>query len=320
MSRAFRSLLLAASFSIVFAAGSGDRDPNTDPIGGFVPKKVPAYIALILYGISALVHWMHFFTNPPRRPFILSLPLGMTAMTTGFILRVLYSNPPFTLGKYIAMDLFILLSPCLFLATDYMLLSHLANTFDDEVVDRCLIIRRSRIVKIFVWSDVTTFFLQSSGGGLTATKSASVAKLGNTIAMIGLILQAVSFLLFTIVLIIFAARVSKHFPDVWRPKNPRPFKLFSREPIDDWRILIYVMYATCVGLLIRSVFRVAEFAGGYSSTIATHEGYFYAFDTLPLWIAMTIYCFFWPTRALGDHSGRQQLGSRMELNTHKAYA
>ncbi|KAJ6487146.1 RTA-like protein [Mycena vitilis] len=239
-------------------------------------------------------------------------------MATGFILRIIYSNPPFTISKYIPMDLFILLSPCLFLATDYMLLSHLANTFDDEVVDRCLIIRRSRIVKIFVWSDVTTFLLQCSGGGLTSTGNGNIANFGNKIGMIGLVLQAISFLLFTVALILFAARVAKHFPDLWRARHPRPFKLLSREPIDDWRILIYTMCVTCVGILVRSVFRVAEFVGGYSSTIATHEGYFYAFDTLPLWIAMTIYCFIWPTRALQDHSG--QLGSRMELNTHKGYA
>jgi hypothetical protein len=58
---------------------------------------------------------------------MISLPLGMTgnlaanqspvalsyvyiispskAMATGFVLRIIYANPPFTLGKYIAMDL-----------------------------------------------------------------------------------------------------------------------------------------------------------------------------------------------------------------------
>ncbi|KAJ6584911.1 RTA1 like protein-domain-containing protein [Mycena capillaripes] len=323
MSRLFRSLILIASFATVLAAdttnGTGSNNDDKRPIGGFVPKKLPAYIALALYAFSGIIHWFFYFTVRPRRP--LALPLGMTAMATGFVLRVIYSNPPFTLGKYIAMDLFILLSPCLFLAADYVLLSHLAATFDEAVADRCLIIRRSRIVKIFVWSDVSTFFLQSSGGALTATKSTSLANLGNKIAMIGLILQAVSFLLFTVALIIFGVRLSKHYPELWHPKNPRPFKLFSRKPIDDWRIVFYIMCVTCVGVLIRSVFRVAEFGGGYNGTIATHEGYFYAFDTLPLWIAMTLYCFVWPTRAFMDHSGRTPLDSTMELNPpRKTYA
>ncbi|KAJ7909588.1 RTA1 like protein-domain-containing protein, partial [Mycena leptocephala] len=257
----------------------------------------PAYVALGLYGISAAIHWIHFFTVPPRHAFMISLPLGMTAMATGFVLRIIYANPPFTLGKYIAMDLVCPSLPCLFLATDYMLLSHLARTFDEEVADRCLLIRHSRITKIFVWSDVSTFFLQTTGGGLTAMKSADLANLGNKVALVGLILQAVSFGLFTVVLVVFGARVSTHFPEVWHRKTRRPFRVLSRQPIDDWRMVFYLMCMTCIGILIRSVFRIAEFAGGYRGTIATHEGYFYAFDTLPLWVAMTLYCIVWPTRA-----------------------
>ncbi|KAJ6559245.1 RTA1 like protein-domain-containing protein [Mycena vulgaris] len=286
---------------------TADGAESSRPIGGYIPKKVPAFIALALFGISAVINWIQFFTITPRRPFMLSLTLGMTAMATGFVLRVLYSNPPFTIGKYIAMDMFILLSPCAFLATDYMLLARLAATFDAEVSDRCLLIRSSRIVKLFVWSDVTTFFLQSSGGGLTATRNVNLTNLGNKIVMIGLVLQAVSFLLYTCVLVVFGRRVWKQFPAAWRSQNPRPFTVLSRQPIDDWRILFYVMCVTCVGILVRSAFRIVEFAGGYSGTIAVHEGYFYCFDSLPLWTAMTLFCFVWPTRALNTHPGQMEL-------------
>ena len=79
---------------------------------------------------------------------------------------------------------FILLSPCLFLATNYMILSHLARIFPQEVVERSLIVRQSRIVKIFVWSDVTTFLLQSSGGGLTAMKNVNLANIGNKVCRV----------------------------------------------------------------------------------------------------------------------------------------
>ncbi|KAF8147932.1 RTA1 like protein-domain-containing protein [Mycena galopus ATCC 62051] len=302
-----RTLVLAAFFATAFAAnntnGTEDLDDNTTPM--FVASA---------FSISITPITEHFFTVPPRRAFIITLPLGMTAMTAGFILRVIYANPPFTLGKYIAMDMFILLSPCLFLATNYMLLSHLAQSFDEEVAERCLPIRRSRITKIFVWSDVTTFLVQSGGGGLTAMRNnISLAKLGTKVALVGLVLQALSFGLFTIVLIIFARRVSIHFPELKHPKNARPFKVFSRQPIDDWRIVVYIMCATCVGILIRSVFRIAEFAGGYSGVISTHEGYFYVFDSLPLWIAMTLYCVVWPTRALMMRSEGLELGYRQKI-------
>ncbi|KAJ6481763.1 RTA1 like protein-domain-containing protein [Mycena sanguinolenta] len=319
MPRLFNSLIFAACFAAVFAnAATSDRDPNTDPIGGFVPKKSLSLIAFIFYAASGVTHLFHFFTVPPRSPFMIALPIGMIGMAIGFVLRILYANPPYTLGKYIIMDLCILLSPCLYLATDYMLLSRLARSFDEEVSHRCLLIRDSRITKIFVWSDVGTFLLQSGGGSLSASNTPSTAKLGNKIALIGLILQAVSFGLFTLALIVFGQRVSKHYPELWRSKVPHPFKVLSREPIHDWRILFYVMCATCVGILVRSIFRVAEYAGGYNGTISTHEAYFYLFDTVPLWISMTLYCVVWPVRALHKRSDQQlELGSRQNLSQPK---
>jgi hypothetical protein len=44
--------------------------------------------------------------------------------------------------------------------------------------------------------------------------------------------------------------------------HPKPLKIFSREPIYDWRILVGILCATCVGILMRSLFRIAEYAGG----------------------------------------------------------
>ncbi|KAJ7175803.1 RTA1 like protein-domain-containing protein [Mycena filopes] len=307
MSRFAFFLVFAAFFTTLFAAqadaDTADSTPVPILIGGFIPKKPPAYIALALYAISTAIHSFHYITVTPRRPFMLTLIFGMAAMALGFIFRIIYSDPPFTLGlsltKFLLMDMFILLSPCAFLATNYMLLSHLVATFDKELVDRCLLIRASRVVKLFLWSDFATLSLQGCGG-FSSSRNMTLVNIGNKLVLVGLVLQALSYLLFVAVLVVFGWRVSKQFPEVWRPHNNqlRAFKLLSRQPIDDWRILFYLMCATCVGILVRSVFRVAEFAGGTFGTIATHEGYFYFLDAVPLWLAMTVYCVVWPTRAL----------------------
>ncbi|KAJ7044062.1 RTA1 like protein-domain-containing protein [Mycena alexandri] len=320
MSRFFRSIVLSALFAAVLAQDGATNSTSAEPeagsnipIAGFLPKNAPAIVALTLYAISASVLWINFFVIAPRRRFMLTLTIGMTTMAAGFALRIEYISSPFSVGAYIATDLFILLSPCFFLATDYMLLSHLAASFDEGLHKRCLLIRHSLIVKIFVWSDVSTFLLQSSGGGLTSTNETSLVNLGNNLTMIGLILQAVSFLLFTVVLLIFGLRVCKGFPDVWYPKSPHPFKIVSRKPIDDWRILFYVLCVTSVCILCRSIFRITEFAGGYTGYVAMHEGFFYAFDALPLWLGMSIFCFVWPVRALPTHSNDLGLNNDISL-------
>ncbi|KIK71528.1 hypothetical protein GYMLUDRAFT_150151 [Collybiopsis luxurians FD-317 M1] len=274
--------------------------------GGFFLKAWPAAIGVALYGISGALHWLHFFRIGGR--FLLTLTIGMTCMAIGMIFRIVVSHSPYSLGLYIIQDLFVLLSPCAFLATDYMLLSRLANSLGRDIADDCLFIPSRRITKMFVWSDVITFWIQATGGGLSIQQK--VAKLGTDIAMAGLILQLVSFGLFSLLLVMFGFSVRSKYPRVWRISTQNeslssvvgPFKTST---ISNWKFLYFTMCLTCIGILIRSIFRIAEFAGGYTGYLATHEGYFFLLDALPLWIAMTLYVFVWPARFI---NGEEQSG------------
>ncbi|KAJ6473348.1 RTA1 like protein-domain-containing protein [Mycena vitilis] len=274
---------------------------QSQAIGGFIPRNDFSIVALSMFACSAAVHWMHFFKFR-RHLFMLTLTVGMTVMSVGFGIRLLYARTAGSLGIYVFMNMCILLSPCAFLATDYMLLVKLAYTLDEKARKRCLAIRPTLIVKLFVGSDITTFVLQGAGGGLTSI-GGSLANVGDKISMFGLSLQLLSFALFTVLLLQFGWRFCTEFPDSWRP-NPsgHPFRLFSFDSVQDWRVLYFTTCLTCIGILVRSVFRIIEFAGGYTGFIATHEGYFYVFDALPLWLAMTLYCFVWPPRFLGHQA------------------
>lgn len=76
----------------------------------------------------------------------------------------------------------------------------------EDIATDCLILPARRLVKLFVISDISTFLIQAAGGGMSAI--ASIEKVGEKIALAGLILQLVSFFSFTVVLIIFGFRVS----------------------------------------------------------------------------------------------------------------
>ncbi|KAJ3986786.1 RTA1 like protein-domain-containing protein [Lentinula detonsa] len=276
-------------------------DGTQRPTAGFIMKVWPAVVAACLYGISGIIHWIHFLRIGHR--YMLTLTIGMTCMTLGMVLRIVDHYSPYSLGIYIVEDLFVLLSPCAFLATDYMLLSRLANSLGRDIADDCLLIPSLRITKIFVWSDVITFWVQASGGGMSVNSNLSSA--GTTVAMIGLVLQLISFALFTLLLISFGFKVRSKHPEAWSVRSEEsilsvagPFKTST---ITNWKILYYTMCLTCVGILIRCIFRIAEFAGGYFGYLSTHEGYFYLLDSLPLWVAMTLYCFLWPSRFINKY-------------------
>ncbi|KAJ7289714.1 RTA1 like protein-domain-containing protein [Mycena rebaudengoi] len=310
MSRLLCSLTLFSFLLAVLAAGDTPTDGEPVPakfaIGGFVPSKSLSTVALFMYGASALINWIQFFLIG-RKPFMLTLTIGMTTMTAGFVVRLIDAETLDDKGIYIIMQLLILLSPCAFLATDYVLLARLAATFDEQVTKRCLLVRQTRIVKFFVWSDVITFLLQAAGGSLTIGKNKKMADLGNTLAIIGLVLQLLSFCFFIVVLVIFGWRLSRNFPNIWAPQKPRPWSIFSAAPIDDWRVLFYAICATCIGIVIRSIFRIAEYVGGHDGYISTHESLFYLLDALPLWICMGLFIFVWPVRCLNGHPGQTEL-------------
>ncbi|KZP15033.1 hypothetical protein FIBSPDRAFT_1048403 [Athelia psychrophila] len=253
--------------------------------GGFVPKRSLAYVGLICYGIVSLAFLTFLVTRPPR--YMLVIAIGSTSMALGFAFREIFIGDPYSEGKFIIQDLLILLSPCFFLAGDYMILSRLAvslTTPSTPVSEKCLMIPATRISKIFVWGDVATFLIQAIGGSMTT--QAAHANLGKKIALIGLILQLVSFGLFTCLLIAFGLRVRKLFPEVWA--------LSSRTGGKDWRILLVVTGITCIGILVRSAFRILEFSQGGTGYITMHEAFFYLFDSLPLFLAISLYVFVWP--------------------------
>ena len=64
---------------------------------------------------------------------------------------------------------------------DYVILKKMASFLDTTAVDACLIIPSRRIVKLFVWSDAITFFLQMSGSGLSASGDESTARIAKLV-------------------------------------------------------------------------------------------------------------------------------------------
>ncbi|TFK48540.1 hypothetical protein OE88DRAFT_540109 [Heliocybe sulcata] len=157
------------------------------------PNKVAAIIFAAVYFIVGLVISWHVARY--RDWWGLCLPIGIMCMAIGYVVRfveVLSDSLKDSLGVYIFQTFFILCAPATFLAFNY--------TLYGRVVVRCIgrefsIIRPERVARIFVISDVTTFFLQASGGGLTASRTESMTKIGNDIALVGLVGQGLVCLL-----------------------------------------------------------------------------------------------------------------------------
>ncbi|ORY33699.1 RTA1 like protein-domain-containing protein [Naematelia encephala] len=253
-------------------------DPSTDTCNPlrYVPNEAVNIVAAVLYFLTAAALTYRQIRQPAN--FFLCLVIGAWCEGIGLAIRLGLRNNLHSTGLYIAMYLFVVLSPCAFLAGNYILLGRLVAHLEG---DRYLRPFKPRLVSwIFIISDVITFFIQAAGGGLSISDNVKTAQAGGNIFLAGIAAQMASFILFSSLWAVFAFRIHRGDRALW--------------DLRWWRPLHYAMGFTCICFVIRSVYRTVELSQGYIGFLATHERYFLGLDTLPLWLGINTYVFFWP--------------------------
>ncbi|KAJ7180301.1 RTA1-like protein [Mycena crocata] len=287
-------LLVASSVEAKQPAIPCPPDPFLDPKHDhcnplrYIASNVLTAIAFSLVILVALSQsWM---VRKWGAKFMLSMVIGAYTFAFGIGTRFGLHVQPQSKGIYILEYLFVVLSPCAFIASEYVLLGRLARFLE---CDKHLLVSPRRITIVFISSDITTFLVQAAGGGVSLSSNTLVtAQAGSHIFLAGLVLQLASFLTFTSIFCVFIHRV--------RTQEPATWAMGAEKWHQDWRTLAGAMGFSFFGILIRSVYRVAELSQGYDGHLATTEPYFYGLDTLPLFIAIAIYVVFWPGRYIGD--------------------
>jgi hypothetical protein len=203
--------------------------------------------------------------------------------TIGYVGRCLNANetPNWTLVPYVMQSLLILLAPTLFAASIYMVLGRIIRLVDGE---KHSLIRVSRLTKIFVGGDVLSFLAQSGGGGiLSNAKTSSNVNLGQNVITAGLGIQVLFFGLFIVVAVVFHLRIRK---------SPSARSSSTTIP---WQRHLVVLYTACLLILVRSVFRIAEYVLGQDNVLLSHEIYAYIFDAALMFQAMIVFNVYHPS-------------------------
>ena len=172
---------------------------------------------------------------------------------------------------YIIQSTFILIPPVLFAASIYMVLSRIIRQAKGEHYS---IVPVRWLTIIFVAGDIVAFFVQAGGAGLMA-KGGSM-KLGQDIVIGGLAIQIVMFSLFMVTAVVFHVRYNKYSVGA------------VTEDTGSWLPTMYMLYAVSVLILVRSFFRVVEFAMGRDGYLLQHEWTLYIFDSVLMWIVMVL--------------------------------
>ncbi|CAI9634032.1 unnamed protein product [Alternaria burnsii] len=236
----------------------------------YTPTLAGVVIFVLLFECTTIYHaWQ---TCRKRSWFMVPIIIGGIFETIGYIGRALSHNDREALGPYVIQTLLLLLGPALFAASIYMILGRIILLTDGE---RYSLIRRTWLTKIFVGGDVLSFLTQSGGGGIMSgadEDNPDNMKIGEKVIIVGLCIQVIFFGFFVLTAFVFQKRGREH--------------LLALEGWVLWRKHLYVLYGTSVLILVRSVFRVAEYAQGNDGYLLRHEAFLYVFDAVLMFIVM----------------------------------
>jgi RTA1 like protein len=178
-------------------------------------------------------------------------------------------------------SILLLVAPALFAASIYIVLGRIILLTNGEQYS---LIRQKRLTLTFVCGDVVAFMTQSGGGGIQAIGTLSAVKIGIDIIIVGLLLQIIFFSLFVAVAATFHRRLVRY-----ESQNAQLSSL-------PWKKYMYALYVASGLIMIRSVFRVIEFAMGNDGYLMRHEVFLYVFDAVLMLLVMLVFNFIHPSQ------------------------
>ncbi|KAM0326927.1 hypothetical protein ACHAQA_006047 [Verticillium albo-atrum] len=203
--------------------------------------------------------------------------VGCLFETIGYAARSYSASqtPDWSLMPYIIQSMLILLGPAFYAASIYMVLGRLINMLDAEAYS---MVRLKWLTKIFLL-----------GGGLMAASSSS-QDMANKIILLGLGIQVVFFSGFMLVTAVFHIRVAL------RPTSK------SLSICVPWQRFIWILYLVSMLIMVRSVFRMVEYAQGHNGSLLQKEAYVYVLDALLMLIVSVVLSFSHPSAVLVQHT------------------
>ncbi|KAM0328815.1 hypothetical protein ACHAQA_005230 [Verticillium albo-atrum] len=267
------------------------------PLWKYIPSLPAAIVFAVLFSILTIGHAFKMFRH--RLWFCIPFVVGGVFEIVGYAGRAAATNSTGTLIPYVLQSTFLLLAPILFAASLYMTLSRVIRAVDGG---HCSIIRPRWLTRIFVFGDAFSFLVQASGAGLRVQAGTGNSdmdpNLGSNIIVGGLIFQIIIFAIF----IFTALQFNRRF------KRDANVALARDIP---WQSSLNMLYITSAFVMVRNIFRVAEYAMGSDGYLFTIEWGVYVFDAALMTLTMAAFLWWYPSKLKNAkiHASEAELGA-----------
>ncbi|CAO2651437.1 Nn.00g040070.m01.CDS01 [Neocucurbitaria sp. VM-36] len=241
----------------------------------YIPNLPAAITFAILFLILTILHTWRMIKH--RTWFCIPFVVGGFCEPIGYASRAISTHHTGSLLPYLLQAIFILLPPCLFAGTLYMIYSRVVRALHGSSFS---LISPRWCTRIFVAGDFLCLNIQSGGAGCLPHEK--LAKYGNGIIVAGLALQVVIFTGFMYCCLVFHRRFRTHLAREGRTVDGQ------------WEAVLGMLYVTSVVISVRNVFRLVEFVAGHESYLFLNEWPVYVFDGVLMLVVMVVYYVWYP--------------------------
>jgi len=260
-------------------------NPNRHIKGGtywpsYKPSEAAAIIFTALYFVATLIGLFQTFR---KRSWIWLIMMFASLMElVGYAFRIVSIHHQLEEAPFAVSFVLIIMAPVVIAGAIYVLFGRIVFYVTPRELQNFKFLWTSPrfLTLIFVVCDLFAFVLQGIGAVQISTGTTkSTINRGKSVVLFGLGVQLIAFGFFSVIGIRFNIQ-SRHFgqsPDTNRIAGNR------KTPVNpNWMGLLIGLNIACGMILVRSIYRVVEFASGQNGYVDIHEWTFFIFDALPI--------------------------------------
>ncbi|KAL3470372.1 RTA1 like protein-domain-containing protein [Aspergillus californicus] len=287
-----------------------------------IPFCYHAYISYTAYRAPARTKYFRYSYSAP-------LLIAALVEVNGYAQRTGSTQKVQDVGLFATSQTMIVLAPVLVCASLYILLSRVILLTATRSQSRSLFsvegmeveepaetprilfgaLKVTSLPRIFIALDVGAMLTQGGGSGIAAAGEweGTLERIGTGVLIGGLALQVATFSVFLIVVV-------KFHRDALRTPEGAPAGTMD----EGMRMVLRGVYIAGFFIMIRSIFRLIEFALGTDSYIMTNEWPIYVLEGVPMFIAFMVLGWYHPSRWLSAAiAGESKAGAWLDRHRRR---
>jgi hypothetical protein len=234
---------------------------------GYRPNQGANIFFCIVFGILFIAQ-LFLGVKARLKGFTIAVGVGCFGECVGYAGRLIMHNNPWSQTGFKIQIVCLILSPSFLAAGIYLTIKHLVIHFGPQYSR----LRPTLYTWIFITADAASILVQAAGGGIAASETAELVKIGNSVMVAGICVQVATMAICGL----FAADF------FFRRYRSRQAQNNLDDPITrstaGFKYYVGASALAFTTVFIRSIYRIPEMVGGWGNPLMQNEKEFLVLD------------------------------------------